>query len=177
MSTFLWILFWFSIVSAAIAGVSAAPWLPTRKKELKQLLEVLKKNPPKKIIDLGCGDGRILFAIAREFPQTTCHGAEISLLPFLAATLRKYLFFRSYKNVTIYPWSLYKMDLSSYDSIITFLLDGSYERLKQKWASELKDDTLVYVQAWPLKEVTEETKIKQEGILPLYIYRAQALRK
>ncbi len=177
MSTVLWILFWLSVVSAAIAGVSAAPWLPTRKKELKQLLEALEKNPPKKIIDLGCGDGRILFAIAHQFPQAICHGAEISFLPLLAATLRKYIFFRTYRNVTIYPWSLYKIDLSSYDSVITFLLDGSYERLKPKWAKELKNDALIYVQAWPLREIIEEAKIKQEGVLPLYVYRAQALRK
>lgn len=177
MRALIWIVFWISIVSAAIAGVSAAPWLPTRKKELKQLLEALAKHPPTKIIDLGCGDGRILFAIARAYPATICHGAEISFLPFLAAVMRKYLFFRRYKNVTIYPRSLYNINLAPYDSIITFLLDGSYERLKVKFAHELSDDARVYIQAWPLKQVTEDEKIKYEGTLPLYIYRAQTLRK
>lgn len=177
ISNFLWIIGFIIVVSAAIAGVSAAPWLPTRKKELTQLLEALHKHPPKRIIDLGCGDGRILFAIARAFPNTICHGAEISALPLIAAVVRKYLRPRLYKNVHIFPKSLYAINLNSYDAVITFLLSGAYERLEKKWKEELAPNTRLYIQAWPLANVAEMEQIKTEGILPLYIYRAEDLRK
>lgn len=177
ISTILWIIGFVIILSAAIAGVSAAPWLPTRKKELEQLLKALQKQPPKRVIDLGCGDGRILFAIARAFPNTICHGVEISILPFVAAIIRKYSRPKRYKNVRIFPKSLYTINLNAYDAVITFLLSGSYERLEKKWKEELAPNAHLYIQAWPLKHAKETEKIKTEGILPLYIYRAEDLQK
>lgn len=177
MEYIVWTLLLITICSAAIAGVSAAPWLPTRKKELDQLLEALHKNPPKRIIDLGCGDGRILFAVAKAFPTTECHGAEISALPLLIAYIRKWSRPKIYRHVRIFPKSLYAIDLSSYDAVITFLLDGSYEKLEKKWSRELAPEAKLYIQAWPLKYAKVHEKTKTEGILPLYVYRAEDLQK
>lgn len=165
------------IGSAAVAGLSAAPWLPTRKKEVDQLLFTLAKNPPRSVIDLGCGDGRILFAIARRFPNTICHGAEISLLPYFFAVLRKYLFPKRYKHVRIFFRSLYSVPLQEYDAVITFLLNTSYPKLLPKWRKELRSDAFLYIEAWPLPGVAHTERIQRGEILPLYVYEASSLQK
>lgn len=174
LNTVLWVFFWVALVSAALAGYSAAPWLPTRKKELAQLIKALETREATRLIDLGCGDGRILFALAQRFPSTVCEGVEISLLPYLAAMARKWTHPVRYKNVKIHFKSLYAVNLGPYDAVITFLLDRAYEKLTQKFKTELTPGSRVYIQAWPLAGIEPETTIKTEGILPLYIYNTKS---
>lgn len=177
MSPLLFFILFVIVGSAAVAGVSAAPWLPTRKKEVDQLISALQKNPPQKIIDLGCGDGRIVFAVARMFPDAICHGVEISVLPYLFCLIRKYARPRLYKNTYFIYKSLYSVPLDSYDAVITFLLSSSYPKLLPKWRKELQSEARLYIEAWPLPETEHIDRIKQGDILPLYVYEAASLRK
>lgn len=177
MITLLWLLVILSIGSAGLAGLSAAPWLPTRKKELKLLTSAVTKFNLKNVYDLGCGDGRILFALAPLMPSTRFTGLEISFLPYLAAIIRKTLGGKKYHNVKIIFQSLFKHDLSQADGIISFLLGDCYDKLSKKFIKELKPDTLIFIEAWPLKNITIKETFTAEKTLPFYIYEAGALNK
>lgn len=41
-------------------------------------VKTLETINPESILDVGCGDGALLSAIAERFPNTTCHGIDIS---------------------------------------------------------------------------------------------------
>lgn len=176
MLTFLaWVILLALVISAAIAGMSAAPWLPTKAKDRNHLLESLKLEPGQKVIDLGCGDGSMLFAVARKFPEVECVGYDISLLPLLFAWGRKLLKPKAYKNVHIYFGNLFKQSVANFDLVFVFLLPKSYPRLVEMLKYYLKDDARVIVEAWPLPHITPVETLKSEGCLPIFIYTGKVI--
>ncbi len=160
------------LISFAVAGVSAAPWVPTKPKQKKRLIERLIFQNGMTVYDLGCGDGTLLFAAARKNPRINAIGLEISILPYLIAKLRKFIGGAKYKNVSIRYANLFKQDLADADLIFVFLLDKCYPRLIKTF-SNLKSECQVVVEAWPLPGIEPHEVIKEEGLLSIYIYKGE----
>ncbi len=173
MSFLLWTVFFLLVGSAAIAGLSAAPWLPTRKRELDVLVRAIKDKDLRHVYDLGCGDGRILFTLAVHMPSTKFIGIEMSLLPYFAGKMRQ--LFGRHKNVSIRLGNLFNANLQDADCVITFLLSKAYPRLIAKFQEELADDTLIVIEAWPLPDIKPSQTIKEDGKLALHLYQAREL--
>ncbi len=176
MSTLLSVLGLVVLASAAVAGLSAAPWLPTKPSQRRHLVENLEVSPQARIIDLGCGDGSVLFALAKKYPQATCVGYDISLLPLAIAWFRKLIGWRQYANVLIYFGNLFTAKISSFDIIIVFLLAKSYPKLQKKLTAELAPEARVIIEAWPLASLQPTQTIQSPGLLPVYIYTAKTFR-
>lgn len=164
------------LFSAAAAGMSAAPWLPTRKRERHQLSKNLKLKDSDLVVDLGCGDGTMLFEIARHHKNVTCIGYDISFLPLAIGLLRKLFGGAKYKNVKLRFGNLFNQNIGDATHVFIYLLAKSYPRLKEKFAAELKDDAMVIVEAWPMPEIEPTHVIKEEGALTIYIYSGKAFR-
>lgn len=162
--------------SAAIAGLSAAPWLPTLPSQRRHLLDNLKLKDGQTVVDLGCGDGSLLFALARRHPNVICTGYDISLLPLAIAWTRKFISWRAYRNVHIHFGNLFKQDVSRADVIFIFLLDRSYPKLIAFLRGKVKPEAKVIVEAWPLPKLEPVETLKAEGLLPVYVYTGDAFR-
>jgi len=172
----LFVLFVIIFSSAAYAGFSAAPWLPTRKKEISTLLNSIQIKNNEIVYDLGCGTGSILFALANKYPNAQLIGYEISILPFLIALSRKVVGGKKYTNVSIRFKNLFKQNLRDADVIIIFLLNSAYKKLINKLQSEVKIDCTIIVEAWPLPNL-KATKIeKTENALSLYFYQGSEFK-
>ena len=169
-------LFWIIVGSAAYAGVSAAPWVPTKPKQKRKLMKHVELKDNAHVYDLGCGTGTLLFASKKKNPTIKATGFEISVLPYLIAKLKTWLRPKQYKNISIQFGNLFNQDISNADVIFVFLLSKSYPKLKAKFAKELKDDCIVIVEAWPLLPVPNGQKIDEDGLLPVYIYKGYELK-
>lgn len=169
----LFFIFVIIVGSAAYAGFSAAPWLPTRKRELNNLIDNLDVEANKTIYDLGCGTGSLIFPLAENFKDAKIFGFEISILPFFIAFFKQKFGGEKYKNVKIEYKNLFKQNLTSADIIFVFLLESCYPKLMQKFKTELKPDCLIIIEAWPLKNITPYKTIKTEKALTLYIYQGK----
>ncbi len=156
------------LITFAWGGISAAPWVPTLKRDRDHLLQNLDFKPGQIIYDLGCGDGSVLFAIAKRQPAIKAIGLEVSLFPFFIALIRKYL--GGYKNVSLRFQNLFKAPISEADVVFAFLLPKSYPRLIAKFAKELRPEAMVIVEAWPLPNIKPEKTLTSEGLLPIYLY-------
>jgi len=165
------------LTSAAVAGLSAAPWLPTKPSQRRHLLDNLFVLPTARIIDLGCGDGSVLFALAQKYPKVTCVGYDISLLPLFIAWARKVIGGRKYKNVHIHFGNLFTAKVASFDIVIVFLLSKCYPKLQKKLTAELAPNARVVMEAWPLEGIAPIEKIQSPGLLPVYIYTAKSFRE
>lgn len=165
------------VFSAAAAGVSAAPWLPTRKRERHQLSNNLTLKDSDIVVDLGCGDGTMLFEIAKHHPNVTCIGYDISFLPLGIGLLRKLFGGSKYKNVRLRFGNLFKQDIGDATHVFIYLLAKSYPRLKAKFAAELKDEAMVIVEAWAMPDMEPAHIIRDEGALPIYIYAGKDFRE
>lgn len=163
--------------SAALAGISAAPWLPTRKKERSLLFQELNLKPGMQVVDLGCGDGAFLFAAAKRFPDVTFVGYDISLLPLFVAWARKLLGFKAYRNVHVRFGNLFTQDISKVDVVFCFLLSKCYPRLKKKLAQDMRNDAVAVFEAWSLPGIEPSRMVKHDGVLPLYFYQGADLKR
>ncbi|MFH1611446.1 MAG: methyltransferase domain-containing protein [Patescibacteria group bacterium] len=172
MDIYEWILFtigWIIIASAGVAGLSAAPWVPTRKKEMKLLLKNLDVKPGNKIYELGCGTGSIVIALAKANPQAQFFGYEISILPYLIAKFRSV----RHKNVNICYKNLFTQSLSNADIVICFLLIKAYDRLAKKFAKELKPEAIVIAEGWPFENISPKTVLEADKTLPFFVYKGE----
>ncbi|MCL5010632.1 MAG: 50S ribosomal protein L11 methyltransferase [Patescibacteria group bacterium] len=156
------------VLSAAFAGLKAAPWVPTRKKEISRVLALAGLKPNNVFFDLGCGDGRLVIAAAKQ--GAVARGVEISLLPFLAAWLRLKLLENKTSGSKIIFGDLMKTDLSGADVVFVFLLPKVYLQLKQKFSKELKKGTKVITHVWPIEGWTPIKIDKPANQSGLFLY-------
>lgn len=168
-----WLILFLLLFSAGVAGLSAAPWLPTRKNELTLIHEAVRMLPGTHVVDLGCGDGRILFSLAREFPEKRFTGVELSLLPYFYAKLRALT--GGYKNVSIRFGDLFRHSLADADVVICFLLEKAYGRLMKKLNEELSLGAHILIEAWPLN-IEPAHVFEAPETLKLYAYKASSLK-
>lgn len=168
MSALLYLLVFLILGTAFYGAVSAAPWLPTKKKDVPRMIALADIKPGERVYDLGCGDGRLIFAATAKGAEGV--GIEIFILPYFYAWVKS-LFKKGSK---ILFGDLFNYDLSSADVVFIFLLDKSYKRLLEKFKKELKPGTRVVVGCWDMADwkdhLVKEDK-PTDNDLPIYLYQ------
>lgn len=69
-----------------LAGFGGAPFVPTRKRIVQQMISWADIRPGENVVDIGCGDGRFVIAAAKAGARAL--GYELSLPLFLVSRLR-----------------------------------------------------------------------------------------
>ena len=160
----------------AIAGYRGAPWIPTKKKDLDRLINLADIHEGDTIYELGSGDGRILFEIAKRY-KVNAVGVEISLLPFIYSKIKLLLmntiFAQKMKGkVKIMYKDMFQQNLKLADIVICFLLPKSINELEEKFTKELKKDAKVISYVFPLKLRKAEAVNKPEKTsISIFLYR------
>ncbi len=106
-------------VLVCFAGVLAvgAPYLPTLKPQVQTALELAELQPGQSLLELGCGDGRVLIAAAKHGLQAT--GYELNPLLAAIAWLRT----RRYRKQVKVVWgNFWRQPWPEADAAFTFLL-------------------------------------------------------
>lgn len=134
--------------SAAWASVRGAPWVPTYKSDMYAVLRAAALRPGELFIDLGCGDGRVLFVAAKHFGVHAV-GYEISILPYLAAQFR-WLCSPHRGLVRIRFGDFFRADLHDADAVFCFLVPATLARLKKKFVQELRPSSRVLSYSFPI---------------------------
>jgi len=152
------------------AGWSAAPWLPSFKKDLTLAVSAAGIKPGETVYDLGCGDGRFLFDAAKRTQAGRIIGFEISLLPYLYAKVKTLIF--KDKRIKVRYQNFFKADFGQADVIYCFLLPKTMKKLKSKLWREMKPGSRLvsYVFSLPGAEPAGESLIRDKN-LPIYVYR------
>jgi SAM-dependent methyltransferase len=160
------------LVFVAAGGLSAAPWLPTKRRERLLLIRKITVKPNEIVYDLGCGDGSVLFDLAKKEPAARYVGYEIAILPWLLGQIRKRGCGVRMKGISLRLRDFFGQPLGDADVIFIFLLDTSYPRVMSKLRSEkLKPDARIIVEAWRLPDIEPTETIRGKNSLPIYVYR------
>lgn len=114
------------LLSGLAVVLVGPPYLPTLKRDLKQLFETLRLKPTDHVVDLGSGDGRVMLAAAQRGAATT--GVELNI--FLIAWSRLRL--RRYKKTRVRFGNMWKFDLPDDTShVFVFLAQKFMPKLEE----------------------------------------------
>jgi SAM-dependent methyltransferase len=148
-------MFWFFFLSIiAIASLSAfiyifgrpfftgAPYAVSTPEKINIMADMIDAGigrRPKKIIDLGSGDGRVAIALAERGYDAL--GIEIN--PLLVWQAKRSAKKAALANVVFIRGDYWKMDFGDYDAVALFGVFYIMERLERKLMEELKPGALV----------------------------------
>ena len=108
-----------------------APYLPTLAPQVKTALELAELKKGQHLLELGCGDGRVLIAAAKQGIRVT--GYELNPVLAFISWLRT----RRYKGLVTVVWgNFWKGTLPPADAIFVFLLPKYMEKLNNKVIQE-----------------------------------------
>lgn len=112
------------------------PFVPTPHEVAKKTLEIAGLKPGETLVDLGCGDGRVLIIGARDFGAKAVGIEARSDLVLKAALNVSKAGLED--RVLIVQGDFFKLNLSFADVVFMYLLSSVNERLRPKLESELK---------------------------------------
>jgi len=107
--------------------IFGAPYLPTLKPQIQTAFDLAQLKEGQTMLELGCGDGRVILAAARQGIKVI--GYELNPILALVAWLRT----RRYrKNVTIVWGNFWNKTWPETDVIFVFLLGKYMDKLNKK---------------------------------------------
>ncbi len=156
--TALFLVVLFMLISV-IAGV---PYVPTHTKQAMLMMDLAGIGPNTTMIDLGSGDGKLLYMAAKR--GATAVGYELN--PFLVWYTRLASLARGlHKLITVKGESIYTADVRDADVVVCFLMEKPMARLEPKLFAEMKPGSKIisYVFPFPHHEYVK----KEQG---LFVY-------
>jgi len=142
------------------AGVSGAPFVPSRQRIVEKMVNIASLNPNDKVIDLGSGDGRIVLAASKLCAQAD--GVEIN--PILVAMSKKRVV--GNMNTKIRCLSMWKIDLSQYSVIFVYLIPHRMNKLAEKIKKEMRPGSRVVSNTFSFPDWPP---VKKDGNIYLYV--------
>ncbi|MCX6757342.1 MAG: SAM-dependent methyltransferase [Candidatus Nomurabacteria bacterium] len=121
---------------------SKVPFVPVRGKIVNEIISILDLKEDSVLYDLGCGDGRVLFAGTKYIKSVKAVGIEHAPFPYICAKLRK--FFSKSKNVSIIYGDFFKLNITPASHIFLYLFPSILDDLLPKFEKELKHGTKVF---------------------------------
>lgn len=104
-----------------------APFLPTLNPQITAALDLLDLKPGQTLLELGCGDGRVLIAAAKRGLNAV--GYELNPILVLVATVRTW---RYRQQVRVVWGDYWRADWPPAEGIFAFILDRYMKKLDTK---------------------------------------------
>jgi len=128
-------------------------YLPSKYEFVKYLTKILEPPSGAKMLDLGCGDGRILEAFARVYDDVKVYGIDINreLVRKARKNLSKYGFETNIKVKDMYGEALEK-----YDIVYAYLTKDSLSHLRSKIVKLLVSGGMFVTHDYPVPGLEPE---------------------
>jgi SAM-dependent methyltransferase len=127
----IFILFFAVVLCFGFVVLFGAPYVPTMRRQVEAAFELLDLKPGQRLVELGCGDGRLLIAAA----QRGIYATGYELNPLLAAIC--WLRTRRYRRfVSIKVADFWRADWPRADAVFGFILPKLMPKLDEKIVRE-----------------------------------------
>lgn len=163
------ILFILLVIPTIIALVSGAPFVPTPMHIGRKMLELGDVKENENVVDIGCGDGRLVYMAANEL-KAKAIGYELSPIVYAIAKIRQ-LFWRSKAKVKFGDFRMH--NLSKVDCIVTYMLPDTLKKFIPKFEKELKPGARIVSYAFNIgdwKPVHVEPSCPTENRSKIWVY-------
>jgi len=145
------IIFFLIIIPFVIGWFSMAPWVPTKKRDVERLLDILEIDNRKRFLEIGTWDGRVAYAVAKRFPDIQVYGIEIAFPMFCIAYMRNII--PRQHNYHVRLANAFREDFWNYDSIYVFWMpDKMQKKIVPKFLKEAKKWAKLYSYVFSIPE-------------------------
>jgi hypothetical protein len=155
-----------------------APYLPTSSKNIESTFQALRNLPSIKkriemkqniqFVDLGSGDGRVVFRAARENLFHRSIGYEINPVLHGFASVRRVVQPKYWRNTNFFMQDLWKINLSNSHVIAVYGLHPIMDKLGQKMVNELPDGAIVVSNVFTIPGWTPISICKEDVNIHFY---------
>ena len=142
-----------------------APWHPLMPGTIRRILRFAEVRPGETVCDLGCGEGRVLIAAAKEFSARAI-GVEIDPLKILLVRLLRKINGVD-DRVNIVRGNLFDFDPGSADVLYLYLTHQAMDKLFPEILKKLKPSVRIVSYRFCLRGMTPE-KVSEDKTLFLY---------
>lgn len=151
------------VLCFAFVLLFGAPYLPTMRRQVGVALDLLDLEPGQLLLELGCGDGKVLQAAAQR--GIRCVGYELNPLLVVVCWLRLW----RYRRLVRVVWGNYwRADWPRADAVFGFILPKFMSKLDAKIISEHRGPLKVVSFAFPIPH--KKLVRSDEGVY-LYHYK------
>lgn len=162
-----------------------APYLPTFANKLNVMFDLIKrhvstshnnnnastKQSSLKFVDLGSGDGRVVFRAAREGIFQTSVGYEINPALHMWVKFRQLLTPKYWASTEFYLGDLWNIKLHNYDVVAVYGLYPIMDRLGKKLQAELKPGSIVVSNVFEIPNWRASTRVDGSVGKGVYLYQ------
>jgi cyclopropane fatty-acyl-phospholipid synthase-like methyltransferase len=146
-------------VYGLFAVISGAPFVPTSKRRLKKMISLAEIKKTDTVMDVGCGDGRLVVAAAKLAKQAV--GIEINPVLVWVSKFRV----ARLNNAEIRAENLWKTDFSNVDIVMLYFIPEKMKKLENKIRNEMKPGSRIISHAFTFPDWPYE---KKDGKVYLY---------
>lgn len=157
------------VLIGAFIGLSfGSPFVPSKNQAVKKMLKLANIKSGERVFDLGCGDGRIVFAAEKK--GAICTGIEISPPVYLFAYLKKII--QRKKSEIRFGNFFYQKDLVDADVIFLFLLPETMQKFANEIFPKLKNGTRIISHAFNIKKLKAKKILSriETGHAPIFLF-------
>ncbi len=128
------------ILFLTLSFLTGAPFVPTSKGSSEAMLRLSGLHTGMTVVDLGSGDGRLLFMAARQ----KIHAIGYEINPYLVFyTKLLSLFNPDRKYIRVFWKNLWSADVSKADAVFVYLIPWRMEKLQKKLSKSCKPGTII----------------------------------
>ncbi|XP_034659873.1 ATP synthase subunit C lysine N-methyltransferase [Drosophila subobscura] len=144
------------------------PYVPATTEQIQNVLSFLPKNATGKLLDIGSGDGRIVFAAAQHTKGLKTDGVELN--PWLVyysrlAALRH----GATRQASFYRRDLWKFNIKDYNFVVIFGVEQMMKDLEHKLIAECPHNTKIIACRFKLPNLEPERTI-EDGVNTVWFY-------
>ena len=165
------LLFAFSLVSV-FPITQGAMFHPSARVRVKTFLDHVPMKAGELLVDIGCGDGRVLREAKRRYGVRAL-GFEVNLLAYTLARLSTI----GMEGIEVRLTNFWNVDMGDADVVFCYLFPDVMGRLAQKLLRELRPGTSVISCNFPLPGWRHRELLYPESALhadPIYVYQIPA---
>lgn len=160
------------VLSTALAlpATRGALYVSTTRTRIRAFIKAVPMKPEQTLVDLGCGDGRVL-RLTRKFYQVKTIGFEVNLMAYLKARLLSI----GMSGIEIRRKNFWLQNLACADVVFCYLYPDVMHRLATKLQTDLRPGTWIVSCNFPVPGFRPIRIVRPEGVLhgdPLYVYQA-----
>lgn len=135
--------------TAMVSLFLQVPYVPTKKRVMRKMIEVAKLKNNEVVYDLGCGDGRLLFE-AEKTKKVLTTGYELAPIPYLLAQVHRF-FYNSKTNILMA--NFFNANLKDANIIFCYLGPETMAKLYKKIRHECKKGTRIISNTFTVQDI------------------------